>query len=130
MVDRAPQIMLPTVDPNEHLVEVPLVTGLWASAAELVGVGLPEFGTPPPDRLVTHYDTAFEHEFFDFAEAERESDVKPHAVVDDLDRVAVAFVRQCRGGHATFSQFAAFNNVTVRFRVPQGLCPVWGARPW
>ncbi|WP_411742614.1 hypothetical protein [Rhodococcus sp. IEGM 1318] len=33
--------MLPTIDPNEHLVEAPLVTGLWASAAELVGVTTP-----------------------------------------------------------------------------------------
>jgi hypothetical protein len=92
LIDSTPQIMLPTIDPNEHLVEVPLVTGLWTSAAELVGVGLPEFGAPPPDRLVADHDTAFEHKFLDLTEAERESKVQPHAVVDDFDRVAVAFV--------------------------------------
>lgn len=51
LIDSTPQIMLPTIDPNEHLVEVPLVAGLWVSAAELVGVGLPEFGAPPADGM-------------------------------------------------------------------------------
>ena len=113
LVDRPPQVMLGAVDFDEYLVEMPLVTGLWASAAQLVGVCLPELGAPPADRLVADHDTAFEHEFLDFAEAEREPEVQPHAVVDDLGRVAVAFVGRHRGGHATFSQFAAFNNVKV-----------------
>lgn len=39
--------------------------------SEPVGVGVPELGAPPSDRFVTHQGTAFEHEFLDFAEAER-----------------------------------------------------------
>lgn len=113
LIDRPPQVMLDAVDTDEHLVEVPPVTGPGPSAAQLVCVCLPELGTPPADRLVTDHDTAFEHEFLDFTEAEREPEVQPHAVVDDIDRVAVAFVRQHWSDHASFSQFAAFNNVTV-----------------
>lgn len=112
-VDRAPQIMLPAIDPDEDLIEVPCVTGLWASAAQLVGIGLPELGAPPPDRLIADHDTAFEHHLLDITEAEREPEVQPHAVVDDLDRVAVTFVRRHCGAHASFSQLAGFNNVTV-----------------
>lgn len=119
LIDRTRQIVLPTVDPNEHLVVVLRVTGLWTSAAELVGVGLPKNLVHPADRLVADHDTAFEHEFLNFTETEREPEVQPHAVVDDLDPVAVAFAGRHRGGHASFSQFAAFNNVTV----PSGCRP-------
>src|ERR1700739_3868645 len=89
------------VDPDEHLVEVPLVAGARAPPAQLAGVGLPELGAPPPDRLVADRDTAYEHQLLDLTEAEREPEVQPHAVVDDLDRVAVALVRRRCGGHPT-----------------------------
>jgi hypothetical protein len=52
------------------------------------------------DRLVADRDTAFEHHLLEVTEAEREPEVEPHAVVDDLDRVEVAFVLQRWGGHA------------------------------
>jgi hypothetical protein len=63
------------------------------------GVGLPELGAPPPDRLLTHRDTAYEHQLPDLTEAEREPDVQPHTVDDDLDRVAVALLRRRCGAH-------------------------------
>jgi hypothetical protein len=53
LVDRAPQLPQLVVDPDEHLFEVPRVAGARARPAHLVGVGLPELGAPPPDRLVT-----------------------------------------------------------------------------
>lgn len=42
----------------------------WYAVA--IDFGVPELGAPPPDRLVADHSTAFEHEFLDFAEAERE----------------------------------------------------------
>ena len=114
LVDRAPQVPQPAVDPDEHLVEVPLVAGARAPPAQLVGVDLPELGAPPPDRLVTHRDTAYEHQLLDLAEAEREPEVQPHAVVDDLDRVAVALVRRRCSGHPTNPpRSPTLTNVTV-----------------
>jgi hypothetical protein len=91
-VDRA-------VDPDKHLIQVPLVTRSGPPTAQLVGVGLPELGAPAPDRFVTDHDTALQHQFLDVAEAEREPVVQPHAVVDDLARVAVALVRRLCGAH-------------------------------
>jgi len=90
LVDRAPQVTQVVVDPDEHLVKVPLVAGVWAAPAQLVGLGLPELVTPAPDRLVTHRDTAYEHQLFDLTKAQREPKVQPHAVIDDLHRIAVA----------------------------------------
>ena len=64
--------MLDAADADEHLIEVPPVTEPRPPLAHLVGVGLAELGALPPDRLVADRDTAFEHEFLDFTEAERE----------------------------------------------------------
>src|SRR5271157_260702 len=107
------------VNLHKHLVKVPLVAGAWAPPAQLVGVGLPELGAPPPDRLVAHRDTACEHQLLDLTQAEREPEVQPHAVVDDLDRVAVAFIRR-RCGHPTDPpRSPTLTNVTVPPRSPR-----------
>ena len=106
--------MLGTVDADEDVVEVPCVAGPGTPSSQLIGVGLPEFGAPPGDRLVAEHNTAFEYKFLDVTEAERESKVQPHAVVDDLDRAGgdlCTTVYRCTLDE--FSQFAAFNNVTV-----------------
>ena len=99
LVDRAPQVLLCAVDLDEHLIEVPFVAGPRAPPAQLVGVGLPELGAPAPDRLVGDDDTAFEHQLLDLTEAEREPEVQPHAVVDDLGRVPEPFIRRACSGH-------------------------------
>ena len=71
-------------------------------------------GAPPADRLVADGDTAFEHEFLDLAEAERESEVESDAVFDDLGRVAVASVRRHFVAHLIHSlSCSELNNVTV-----------------
>ena len=132
LVDRAPQVPQPAVDPDEHLIEVPLVAGARAPPAQLVGVGLPELGAPPPDRLLTHRDTAYQHQLLDLTEAEREPEVQPHAVVDDLDRVAVAPVRRRCGGHPTNPpRSPTLTNVTVPFFVQPGwVGGAWPALGW
>ena len=112
LVDRAPQLAQLAVDPDEHLLEVPLVAG--ARAAGAAGwLGLPELFAPPPDRLVTHRDTAYAHQLLDHTEAQRKPEVQPHAVVDDLDRVAVTLLRR-RCGHPTNPpRSPTLTNVTV-----------------
>jgi hypothetical protein len=85
------------IDPDVHLVEVPLVARAGAPSTQPVRVLLPEPGAPTPDRFVADHDTAFEHHLLDVAEAEWEPEVQPHAVADDLTRVPVALVRRPRG---------------------------------
>jgi len=77
---------------DEDLVEVPFVAGAGAPTAQLIGVGLPELGTPAPYRLIADHDTTRQHQLLDLTKAQREPKVQPHAMVDDLDRVAVALV--------------------------------------
>src|SRR4026209_319801 len=72
------------VDPDEDLVEVPFVAGAGAPTAQLIGVGLPELGTPAPDRLIADHDTTRQHQLLDLTKAQREPVLQPHAVGDDL----------------------------------------------
>ncbi|MCH9730910.1 MAG: hypothetical protein K0U84_14740 [Actinomycetia bacterium] len=59
------------------------------------------------DRLVAHCDTACEHQLLNFTKARREPEVQPHAVDDDLDRVATAPVSAAlRCSPRRFSQVA------------------------
>ena len=94
-----------------------------APPAQLVGVGMPELGAPPPDRLVTHRDTAYQHQLLDLTEAQREPEVQPPAVVDDLDRLAVTLVRRRCGGHPTTPPSSpTLTNVTVPVHDLGGRC--------
>src|SRR5262245_29485570 len=61
----------------------------------------PELGAPPPNRLLTHRDTADEHQLLDLTEAKREPEGQPHAAIDDLDRVTVTLLRRRCGAHPT-----------------------------
>jgi hypothetical protein len=90
LVDCTPQVTGDAVDLHEDLIKVPLVAEAGAAPAQLVGVGLPELGTPAPDRLITHHDTTYKHQLLDLTKAQREPKVQPHAMVDDLDRGRVA----------------------------------------
>ena len=76
LVDRAPQLTQLAVDLHEHLVEVPLVAEARAPLAQLVSVGLPELGTPAPDRLVADHDTTYQHQLLDLRKAHREPKVQ------------------------------------------------------
>ncbi|GAA1331007.1 hypothetical protein GCM10009647_070800 [Streptomyces sanglieri] len=68
LVDRAPEVLLLVVDRDEDLVKMPLVAGAGTSAAQRVGVGLPELQTPPADRLVGHDDAALQHQLLHLTE--------------------------------------------------------------
>ena len=110
-----PPINIATQRVRPHVaLEVPLVAGARAPRAQPVGVGLPELGAPPPDRLIAHRDTTCKHQLLDLTKAQREPEVQPHAVVDYLDRVAVALLRRRYGAHPTDPpRSPTLTNVTV-----------------
>ena len=56
LVHRPPEIMPDAADPDEHLIEVPLVARLRSAAAQFVGEGLGELAAPLPNRLVADGD--------------------------------------------------------------------------
>jgi hypothetical protein len=56
LIHRPPQIMAFALNGQEHLIQVPLIPGLWPSVSKLIGVGLPDLLAPFPDRFIRHDD--------------------------------------------------------------------------
>ena len=80
----APQILLATLDRDEHLVEMPSVSHPTAPAPQLPGVDRTEPLAPLPNRLVGDRYASLREEIFSIAEAEAESIVEPDRVADDV----------------------------------------------
>jgi hypothetical protein len=95
LIDRAPEIMLHPLDPDEHFIEVPLVSWPRPTAPQAIGEIRTEFLAPPSHRLVGDDNASFSQDQLHIAQAEAEYVVQPHGVADDLGRkpMAVAWVR-------------------------------------
>src|SRR6266566_7242438 len=102
-VDVPPQPMALSFDLQQHLVEMPLVTRAWPSATQLEGVGRSGLGAPLANRLVADGHTPFGQELLYVAQAEREAEVEPDSVADDVGRIAMATIQRGvglgRSGH-------------------------------
>jgi hypothetical protein len=90
---RTPKIMLDALDPNEHLVKVPFVTGSRTAAAQAVGKACAEFLAPAPNGLIGDDHAAFGQKQFNVPEPEAE-----HVVQPDGKAMTVVWAR--RGLHA------------------------------
>src|SRR4051794_6631310 len=97
LVDGPPQPVLLAGDPDLDLVQVPLVAGPRQPAADLVRERLAELERPLPHGLVADGDAAGGQQLLDHPQAEREAEVEPDRVADDLGREAVAGVGRSGG---------------------------------
>ena len=80
------------VDVEKHFIQVPLVAGSGAPAAELIGILLTELVAPLPNRFIRHDDAAGKQELLHIAVAEAEAEIRSDAVADDFGRKAMIFV--------------------------------------
>ncbi len=58
LIDRSPEIVLHALDPNKHLVHVPLVPRSWPGAAQATGESRAEFFAPASHGFVGDNDAA------------------------------------------------------------------------
>jgi hypothetical protein len=58
LIDGAPEILQHALDPNEHLVRVPLVSWSWPAASPAIGESRAEFHAPASHRVVGDDDAA------------------------------------------------------------------------
>ena len=100
LIHGTPQIMLRALDPDQHLVHVPLVPGPWSAASQAVCEGLAKLLAPPTNRLIRDDSTAFSQKQLNVPQTEAEHMIQPDRMADDLGRKAMAVVRIGRGFHA------------------------------
>jgi len=89
VVDRPPEVLLPTLDGHEQFVQVPGVAQASSAPSERTRVLRTEGPTPLPNRLVGDGDAPLSEEIFGIAEAQTEPVVVPDGVTNDVPRESV-----------------------------------------
>ena len=98
LIDGAPEIVPPSLDGDEDLVQVPSVAQPALSTLEPASVCRTERDAPQPDRFVGHREAALGQEIFDIAKAHTEAVIQLDGVADDLGGKAVSAAAR----HVTF----------------------------
>ena len=93
LVDRAPKIVLLAADPDEHLVHVPLVAGLWPAPLQRIGEDPAEAQAPLADALVADDDPTRRQDQLNISQAQAEAVIEPDRMLDDRGREAEAAIR-------------------------------------
>ena len=89
LIHRSPQIVQHAPDADEHLIEMPSVSWLRPSPAQLPGEVGTELQAPVPNALMGHHDAALGQDQLDVTQALAEDVIPPHGLVDDLGRKPV-----------------------------------------
>src|SRR5512135_890453 len=92
LINRSPEIVLLTTNCEHHLIQMPFVSTARTTVAQFIGVGLPKLQTPLPDRFIGHHDPSLCQQFLNITKTEREAEIQPNRVADDLRRETKAFV--------------------------------------
>src|SRR5215813_6520542 len=100
LVDRAPKIVLLAADPDEHLVHVPLVAGLWPASLQRIGEDPAKAQTPLADALIADDDPTRRQDQLNISQTQAEAVIEPDRMLDDRGREAEAAIRVRRYRHA------------------------------
>src|SRR6201997_3860135 len=87
LVDGTPEPMLLPGDADDDLIEVPFVATERRSLTDAASEFPAEFEAPLPDRLVRHRNVAGGQHLLDHPQAQREPEIQPYRVADDLGGV-------------------------------------------
>ena len=97
LIHRPPEIVPLLIDRDAHFVQMPLITRPRTPASELKGIRLAAFPTLLTDRFVGDDDATDEEDLFHITVAQREAEIQPDSVADDLTREPVVFAEIGRG---------------------------------
>jgi hypothetical protein len=97
LIHGPPQIVPLLIDRDEDLIQVPLIPWLRTPAAQVIRILLAKLAAPFADRFVRDDHTTDEQELFHVAMAEREAELQPDGMADDLTREPVVFIEIGRG---------------------------------
>ncbi len=128
LVHCAPEMVQHTIDPQEHLIEVPGVTRPGPTASELVGEVGAEPEVPLPDALARDDDAPLGQDQLHVAQAQAEAVAQPHRRADDLRRKAAAGVgRGARTSSDQHGPAASFRPASSNLPMPASVTPIASA---
>ena len=84
LIDGAPKPVLFAIDGDDDFIEMPSIAELRRALAGLVDEVSAEFLGPTPHGFMTDDNTAGVQQIFDHSQAERESEIEPNGMGDDL----------------------------------------------
>jgi len=99
LINGTPEIVTPTLDGDEHLVQVPRIAEATLSALQRTRVLRAELEAPKPDRFVGNCDAALREEILNISKAQTETVVQPDGVVDDFGRKSISAVARRVASH-------------------------------
>ncbi len=106
LINRSPEVMSDAVDLEEHLIQMPFITGSSTPPPETVSILFAELIAPAPNRLVGEPHTTCCHHLFHITKADTEPEVQPDAFRNDLSWESVATVRIVRHSSSIASEGA------------------------
>ena len=96
-IDGPPEVILLAFDREHDLIEMPLISRLGATAANLIGICLSKLFAPLADGFIRYLDTPIEHHFLDISVAQRKRVIEPNTVTNNLNRKTMVFVTDAHG---------------------------------
>jgi hypothetical protein len=91
-IDGTPEIHFTATDRDEHLVQVPCGIGLRSPGTKAPRVAQTERCDPSPNGLVRYIDPTLGQQFLDVTVAQREAEIDPDRVLNDLGWKAITDV--------------------------------------
>jgi hypothetical protein len=98
VIDCTPQVHPLPGDPNDHLVEVPSRARARAALPQLARDQRAEFQHPAPHRFIGDLEPALGKQFLHVSVAQREAEIKPDPVLNDLGRKAMTAILKLSHG--------------------------------
>lgn len=92
VVSPTPPLALPSAALLEHLVQVPTIIRSWSEASEPPRIAVPELEDPTTHSLVRGVEAPFGQQILDVSEAQRETAIEPHGMLNNMGRKSVAAV--------------------------------------
>ena len=88
----APQIPVPAIDRDEHLIKMPACVCGWMRSPELSGIGEAKFYRPAADGFIRDIDASLSQQVLDIPKAEWKAEIQPDGILDDIRWKAVAMI--------------------------------------
>jgi hypothetical protein len=95
LIDGSPEIVPHALNPDEHLIKVPLVPRSWPAVTQTISEILVEFLAPSSHRLIGDDDAPFGQQKLAITQTQTEHMIQPDGMANDLggETVSVARVR-------------------------------------